>query len=433
MMRWYEAFIGMRYLQSASRDGRRGDARRGSARRSGAGRGFVSMIAAIAMAGLAVGVAVLIVVLSVMNGFEEELRSRILSLTAHATVSGLQGRIADWRPKLARAAHFPGVAAAAPYIEEQGMLMAGEKSAGVLLRGILPDEEQRVAQLRQHLRAGSLQDLAAGSYRIILGQALAEDLGVRVGDRVVLVVARGNVTPVGVLPRMRSFVVSGILSVGMYEYDHRIAMLAMQDAARLLQMGGDISGIRLNVEDPYAAPRVVRGLAEALGGGFYVEDWTRRHANFFRSIEITKRILFVILSLVVAVAAFNIVSTMVMAVKDKRRDIAILRTLGASPRSVLAIFIVQGTLIGLIGILAGALLGVLLAMNLQQLVHGLESLLGVKFLDAKVYFMSDLPAHVRLSDLLRICGVAFGLALLSTLYPAWAAARLPPAQSLRND
>ncbi|MBS0612437.1 MAG: lipoprotein-releasing ABC transporter permease subunit [Proteobacteria bacterium] len=423
----------MRYLQSASRDGRRGDARRGSARRSGAGRGFVSMIAAIAMAGLAVGVAVLIVVLSVMNGFEEELRSRILSLTAHATVSGLQGRIADWRPKLARAAHFPGVAAAAPYIEEQGMLMAGEKSAGVLLRGILPDEEQRVAQLCQHLRAGSLQDLAAGSYRIILGQALAEDLGVRVGDRVVLVVARGNVTPVGVLPRMRSFVVSGILSVGMYEYDHRIAMLAMQDAARLLQMGGDISGIRLNVEDPYAAPRVVRGLAEALGGGFYVEDWTRRHANFFRSIEITKRILFVILSLVVAVAAFNIVSTMVMAVKDKRRDIAILRTLGASPRSVLAIFIVQGTLIGLIGILAGALLGVLLAMNLQQLVHGLESLLGVKFLDAKVYFMSDLPAHVRLSDLLRICGVAFGLALLSTLYPAWAAARLPPAQSLRND
>lgn len=423
MRRWYEAFIGIRYLKSASGAGRRG---------VGA-RSRPSLIAGIAMAGLAVGVAVLIVVLSVMNGFEEELRSRILSLTAHATVSGLEGHVADWRPKLARAAGFAGVAAAAPYIEEQGMLVAGEHSAGVQLRGILPDREQMVSDLSRHLRSGALADLQPGRYRIILGQGLAGDLGVHVGDRVVLVVAHGNVTPVGVLPRMRSFTVSGIISVGMYEYDHRIALLAMQDAARLLQMGDEITGIRLKVVDPFAAPRIVRALAESLGGGYYIEDWTRRHANFFRSIEITKRILFVILSLVVAVAAFNIVSTMVMAVKDKRRDIAVLRTIGATPGSVLSIFVVQGTLIGLAGILAGLILGVLIAVNLQELVHGLESVLGVKFLDAKVYFMSDLPAHVHMKDLVRICGVALVLAWSSTLYPAWAAARLPPAQSLRND
>jgi lipoprotein-releasing system permease protein len=278
-----------------------------------------------------------------------------------------------------------------------------------------------------------LSDLRPGGYQIILGKALADELGAKVGDHVVLIVAQGNVTPVGVLPRMRSFTVSGILSVGMYEYDHRIAMLALPDAARLLQMGDAVSGIRLSLHDLYAAPRIVRNLATAMGGGFYVEDWTRRHVNFFRSIEITKRILFVILSLVVGVAAFNIVSTMVMVVKDKRRDIAILRTFGASPNSILSIFVVQGSLIGLVGILGGVCLGALIAVNLQSLVHALESLLGVKFLDAKVYFMSDLPAHMRLYDILQICGVAFALGLLSTLYPAWSAARLLPAESLRND
>jgi lipoprotein-releasing system permease protein len=232
---------------------------------------------------------------------------------------------------------------------------------------------------------------------------------------------------------MRAFEVVGILSVGMYEYDRRIALVAMQDAAKLLQMGDDVSGIRLNVADMYAAPRIVHDAAVALGGGFYVEDWTTQHVNFFRSIEITKRILFVILSLVVAVAAFNIVSTMVMVVKDKRRDIAILRTFGASPRSILSVFVVQGSLIGVLGIVLGVILGVLLATNLQQLVHGLERVVGFKFLDARVYFMSDLPAHVRLSDVLRVCGVAFVLACVSTLYPAWRAARLLPAESLRND
>jgi len=382
---------------------------------------------------LALGVAVLIVVLSVMNGFEEELRTRILSLTAHATISGLEGRITNWRPQITELAHFRGVLAAAPYIEEQAMMTHEDRSAGVLMRGVLPDAERRVADLGPHLLAGHLSDLVPGDYRVILGKDLAESLGARVGDRVVLIVAQGDITPVGVLPRMRAFQVVGILSVGMYEYDRRIAMVAMQDAAKLLRMGDDITGMRLSVADLYAAPRIVRAAAIALGGGYEVDDWTNEHVNFFRSIEITKRMLFVILSLVVAVAAFNIVSTMVMVVKDKRRDIAILRTFGSSPRSILSVFIVQGSLIGMLGIAGGLVLGVVIAHYLQELVHGLEGIVGFKFLDARVYFMSDLPAHVRLSDVLRICGVAFVLACISTLYPAWRAARLLPAESLRND
>jgi lipoprotein-releasing system permease protein len=415
MRYWYEGFLGLRYLRASPR------------------RGFVSLIAGIAILGLTLGVAVLIVVLSVMNGFEEELRTRILSLTAHATISGLEGRIANWRPQVDEVARFPGVLAAAPYIEEQAMMTHGGNSAGILMRGILPDAERRVADLGPHLLSGRLSDLIPGRFRVILGKALADELGARVGDRVVLMVAQGDVTPVGVLPRMRAFQVAGILSVGMYEYDRRIALVAMQDAAKLTRMGDDITGIRLNVADMYAAPRVVRAAALALGGGYDVDDWTNQHVNFFRSIEITKRMLFVILSLVVAVAAFNVVSTMVMVVKDKRRDIAILRTFGSSPRSILSVFVVQGSLIGMLGIAGGVLLGVIIAVNLQQLVHGLESIVGFKFLDARVYFMSDLPAHVRLSDVLQICGVAFVLACVSTLYPAWRAARLLPAESLRND
>jgi lipoprotein-releasing system permease protein len=415
MRHWYEGFLGLRYLRASPR------------------RGSVSLIAGIAISGLALGVAVLIVVLSVMNGFEEVLRTRILSLTAHATITGLEGRLTDWRPQIDKLAHLTGVVAAAPYIEEQGMLVHGAKSAGVLVQGVLPESERRVVDLTPHLISGRLSDLGAGQYHVILGKALAEELAVRVGDRVVLIVSQGDVTPVGVMPRMRTFEVTGILSVGMYEYDRRIALVAMQDAAKLLRMGDDITGIRLNVTDMYAAPRIVRAAAQSIGGGVYVDDWTNQHVNFFRSIEITKRILFVILSLVVAVAAFNIVSTMVMVVKDKRRDIAILRTFGASPASILSVFVVQGSLIGLLGIAFGVLLGVVISVNLQDLVHGLEDVVGFKFLDAKVYFMSDLPAHVRVTDVARICGVAFVLACLSTLYPAWRAARLLPAESLRND
>jgi lipoprotein-releasing system permease protein len=415
MRRWYEGFLGLRYLRASPR------------------RGFVSLIAGIAIVGLALGVAVLIVVLSVMNGFEEVLRTRILSLTAHATITGLEGRITNWRADVAKLADFKGVVGTAPYIEEQALMTHGDKSSGVLLRGILPQAEQHVVDLGPHLLSGQLDSLSAGGYRAFLGKALAEELGVKVGDRVVLIVALGDVTPLGVIPRMRAFEVAGILSVGMYEYDRRIAIVAMPDAAKLLRMGDDVTGIRLSFADMYAAPRLSRAAAIAIGGGVEIQDWTGEHVNFFRSIAITKRILFVILSLMVAVAAFNVVSTMVMVVKDKRRDIAILRTFGSSPGSILSVFVVQGSLIGMLGIGVGVLLGVLLAVNLQDLVHGLESIVGFKFLDARVYFMSDLPAHVRAGDVLRICGFAFVLACLSTVYPAVRAARLLPAESLRND
>jgi len=415
MGHWYEGFIGLRYLRAAPR------------------RGFVSLIAGIAIAGLALGVAVLVVVLSVMNGFEEVLRTRILSLTAHATISGLEGRLPHWRPDIDQLKAFPGINAVAPYIEEQGMMIRGAKSSGVLLRGIVPEAEAHVVDLNSHLQSGRLADLTPGSYRTILGTALAQELGVHVGDRVVLLVAQGDVTPLGVLPRMRAFTVAGILSVGMYEYDRRIALVSMTDAAKLLRMDDDVTGIRLSLVDMYAAPRMAHAAAVAVGGGVQVQDWTGEHVNFFRSIAITKRILFVILSLMVAVAAFNIVSTMVMVVKTKRRDIAILRTFGASPKSVLSIFVVQGSLIGLLGIAGGVLLGVIVSINLQDLVHGLEHVLGFKFLDARVYYMSDLPARVHLGDVARICGFAFLLACVSTIYPAVRAARLLPAESLRND
>ena len=412
---WYEGFLGLRYLRASPH------------------RGIISLIAAIATLGLALGVAVLVVVLSVMNGFEEELRTRILSLTAHATIAGPDGRMSQWRSHIDKLERFPGIVAAAPYIEEQGMVTHGEKSAGILLRGILPGAERKVADLSPHLLSGHLSDLVPGKYGVILGKDLAEAIDAKLGDRVVVIVAQGDVTPVGVMPRMRAFEVVGIVAVGMYEYDRRIALFSMQDVAKLLRMGDDVSGIRLNIADMYVAPRVVRESAEALGGSYLVEDWTTQHANFFRSIEITKRILFIMLSAVVAVAAFNIVSTMVMVVKNKRRDIAILRTFGASPGSILSVFVVQGSLIGMLGIAFGVAFGVLVATNLQSLVHGLESVVGFKFLDARVYFMSDLPAHVRLSDVVKICAFSFVLACLSTLYPAWRAARLLPAESLRND
>jgi lipoprotein-releasing system permease protein len=415
MARWYEGFVGLRYLRASPR------------------RGLVSLIAGIAISGLGLAVAVLVVVLSVMNGFEEVLRTRILSLTGHATITGLEGPMHDWRDHLKKLQQFPGIAGAAPYIEQQGMLIHGDRSSGVLLRGIDPGEENHVIDLASHLLAGHLNELTDGSYRVILGKELAEELRVKVGERVVLLVAMGDVTPLGVIPRMRAFTVSGILSVGMYEYDRRIAVTDLPDAARLLRFGKDITGIRLSLDDMFAAPRISRTAAVAIGGGVEIQDWTEEHANFFRSIAITKRMFFMILSLMVGVAAFNIVSTMVMVVKTKRRDIAIMRTFGSSPGSILSIFIVQGSLIGMLGIAAGMLAGVLIAVNMQGLVHGLEGILGFKFLDARVYFMSDLPARVEVMDVVRIGAFAFVLACVSTVYPAVRAARLLPAESLRND
>jgi lipoprotein-releasing system permease protein len=385
------------------------------------------------MLGLALGVAVLIVVLYVMNGFELELRQRILSMTSHATLMGLSGRLDDWPRIRAAALENPSVLAAAPYIEDQGMLVNGEHVSGAQIRGIVPAEEESVGSLASRMIKGRLEDLVTGSYRVILGSALAGELDLEVGDQVVVIVAKGNATPLGVMPRLKRFTVSGIFSAGMYEFDRGLALVAMGDAAKLYRLGDGVTGVRMKLADLFRAPAVVRDVAVGLGGGYYVSDWTRRHANFFRSIELTKRMMFFILLLVVAVAAFNIVSTLVMAVKDKRPDIAILRTVGAAPRSILAVFATQGTVIGLLGTLGGVLLGILLAVNLESLVHGLERLLNTRFLDASVYFMSDLPAHVEARDVGLIGVTAFVLCCLSTVYPAWRAARTDPARALRHD
>jgi len=411
----YELLIGRRYLRSTR------------------GNRFVSFISTISMAGVAIGVAVLIVVLSVMNGFEREVRDRILSLTAHATISALGSRMGDWQDAAARIRDNPAVLGAAPFIEDQALLITGDKSSGALVTGVLPEDEQQVTIISSKVTAGSFAAMKPGEYGIVLGEELAKALGVGMGERVRIVTSLRTITPVGVMPRMRTFKVVGLFRAGMYEYDRNLAYVHLADAALLYRMGEDVTGLRLRLADMFAAPRVVRELAVALGGGYYVDDWSRKHATFFRSIQLTKSALFVILLLVVAVAAFNIVSTLVMVVKDKQADIAILRTVGAAPRSILSIFVTQGVAIGVIGTLSGVLLGVLISVNLEALIHGLEAVLGLHFLDAKVYFITDLPARVEWSDVLQISLTAFGLCCLSTLYPSWRAARTQPAQSLRHE
>jgi lipoprotein-releasing system permease protein len=411
----YEWLIGTRYLRSTHR------------------RGFVSFVALMSVFGLMLGVATLITVLSVMNGFERELRSRILSVTSHATLSGIEGSLSDWRAVQQAALKQPGVQAAVPYIEQQSMLANGIYVAGTAVRGVQPDEERRATGLAQRLKAGKLEDLEPGQYHIILGSALARELHAKVGGQVVLIAPEGTATPTGVVPRMRRFLVTGIFESGMYEFDRGLALVNIADAAKLYRLGDRVTGIRLALQDPLQAPTMVVQLAKSLGGGFYVSDWTRNHINFFRSIELTKSMLFVILLMIVAVAAFNIVATLVMIVKEKQTDIAILRTLGAGPPNILATFAIQGVMIGLGGTLLGAALGTLLSHNLESLVAWLERLLGTQFLDASVYYMSDLPAYVEGMDVVRVCTVAFLLCAIATIYPAWRASRTAPAEALRHE
>ena len=354
-------------------------------------------------------------------------------MTAHATIEGADGRLQDWRDLEGAAAATAGVSASAPYITGQGLLVNAARFSGVEIRGIDPALETTVSGLSGLMREGSTASLTPRSYQIVLGVDLADALGVGPGDKVVLIIADGIVTPAGIIPRTRSFTVSGIYRAGMYEFDRRLALINIDDAARLYRFGGDVSGVRLQVDDIYSAPTVVRDAATAIGGGVRVSDWTRRHSAFFRSIQVTKSILFVILSLVVAVAAFNIVSTLVMVVNDKRQDIAILRTAGATPKSVMSIFVWQGALIGVIGTAAGLALGIVLALNLERLIAIVESAFGIKLLAADVYFISDLPSELLLRDIVNVGGIAVALSLVSTLYPSWRAANTPPADSLRYD
>ena len=411
----YEYWIGRRYVRSRS------------------GNSFISLISAISMLGISIAVAVLIVVLSVVNGFERELRDRLLAMSAHATIEAQEDRLPDWQVWAEVAEAHPEVAAAAPFIDGQGLLLFDRQLSGAEFRGIEPTLEARVSSVDEVVQAGGLASLTASAFNIVLGTELADVLGAGIGDKVTLTLAEGIVTPAGVVPRTKRFTVSGIYRVGMYEFDRRLAFINLSDAQKLFRLGEDISGVRLSVTDVFRAPEIVREAAISGGGGVLVSDWTGRHVNFFRSIQITKSILFVILLMVIAVAAFNIVSTLVMVVRDKQSDIAILRTFGASRSEILRVFVTQGTVIGVLGTLGGVILGVLLSLNLEGIVQFMEASFGIKFLAADVYFISDLPAELRAGDVLRIGGIALVLALLSTLYPAWQGARTMPAEALRYE
>ncbi|WP_456379873.1 lipoprotein-releasing ABC transporter permease subunit [Thiolapillus sp.] len=395
---------------------------------------FISFISFISTMGITLGVIVLITVLSVMNGFHKEVRERILGMASHADINAVAGGgMKDWRQALEQARQHPRVVGAAPYVEVMSMLVHGKQVSGALIRGVLKDMEPQVVDVGQHMEAGSLDDLVPGSFNIILGGELARALRIGVGDKITMLVPKFTSTPAGTMPRTKRFVVSGIFRVGMGEYDRGIAMVNMQDLAKLLRMGDAVSGIRLKLDDLYAATRVSRELAQQFQGLYRVSDWTDQHRNFFSALKMEKRMMGLLLFFIVVIAAFNIVATLVMVVVDKRADIAILKTFGASPRQIMYIFIVQGSVIGFVGTIIGVVLGVLLAVNVEQVVGWIESLFKVQFIDPSVYYISMLPSDLRWEDVLLVGAGSFLCSFLMTLYPAWNAYRTLPAEALRYE
>ena len=396
---------------------------------------FISFISASSMMGVALGVTALITVLSIMNGFEQELRHRILGMVAHATVTGPGDRLQNWQAVATTVARDPQIAAWAPYVEGQGMLVEGPTVTGVTVRGVLPEREASVSVVAAKLQEGAMADLQPGAFGILLGRDLANHLGVALGDKVTLVTPQAMVTPVGLLPRLKRFTVVGIFQIGMYEYDSTLAITHLQDAARLFRFApNEVSGLHLALTDMNVAPLVTHHLAQELPPPSYrFSDWTTDHASFFHAIHTEQTVMFIILTLVVAVAAFNIVSMLVMVVTDKEPDIAILRTLGLTPRAVMGIFVVQGTMIGVVGTAIGLLCGIELATHVGTLVPALERFFGVHLLSPDVYYITELPSAMRHSDVVRIGSTAFVLCLLATLYPAWRASRVQPAAALRYE
>ena len=411
----YELFVGLRYTRAKRRNR------------------FISVISLISVVGITIGVAALIVVMSVMNGFQKELRTRILGVASHVQIAGFEGSLPDWRAVAAAATKDPDVLAAAPYINQQGLLAHGQAVQGSLVRGILPRDEEGVADIGKHMRGGELTDLRAGEFGIVLGSELAYSIGAGMGDRVVLIAPQGQVTPAGIMPRIKQFKVVGIFEVGMYEFDAGLALIHLEDAQKLYRMEDRVSGVRLKLKDMFRAPQVSRELLGKLPVDAMVVDWTRSHANFFRAVQIEKRVMFIILTLIVAVAAFNLVSTLVMAVTEKQADIAILRTLGATPTSILKIFVIQGAVIGVFGTLCGVGLGVLVALNVETIVPFIERVFHVQFLAKDVYYISDLPSDVHWDDVITVGTVSLVLSLLATIYPSWRASRTNPAEALRYE
>jgi lipoprotein-releasing system permease protein len=411
----YELFIGLRYTRAKRRNH------------------FISFISMISMLGIGLGVMALIVVLSVMSGFQKEIRARILGVTPHLQVSSYSGQLNDWQNVLNVVESDPAVRAAAPYVDGQGMVSLNDSVQGVMVRGILPDAEQRLTALGDKMKQGSLNDLRAGAFNIALGVDLARALGAHIGDTVLLITPQGQITPAGMLPRLKQFHVAGIFEIGMSPYDNSLALINLVDAQKLYRMGGSVSGISGNLHDLDRAPQVASELEDKLPSNTYATDWTRQNANYFSVVAMEKRMMFIILSLIVLVAAFNIVSTLVMAVTDKQADIAILRTLGASPKSIMQIFMIQGMLIGLIGMAIGVIGGVVIALNIGTIVPFIEHLFGVHFLSKEFYYISELPSDLHLADVQIVAVMSFAISMLATLYPSWRASQTQPAEALRYE
>jgi lipoprotein-releasing system permease protein len=415
-MQWpFEVFIGLRYLRAKRRNS------------------FISFISLVSVVGIALGVAALIIVLSVMNGFQKEIRGRILGAAAHIEVSDYQGRVSNWPGLSSRLLKQPRVIAAAPFVSAQGLLSVSGTVRGAMIRGVDPAYEHNVVEIGSHMVAGQMSALRPGGFGIVLGDQLAQQLGVQLGDKVTLITPEGNITPAGMMPRLKQFTVVGIFKMNMYELDASFAMIDLRDAQVLFRLGDDVTGVRLKLNDVMAAPEVKAQLQSVLNQDATVTDWTDMNANYFRAVQIEKRMMTIILTLIVAVAAFNLVSTLVMVVTDKQADIAILRTLGAAPRSVMSIFMIQGAVAGVLGTLSGVVGGVLVAWNIGPIVGVLESIIGSKILSPEVYMIDYLPSDVQWSDVGSITLISLALALFATVYPSWRASRTQPAEALRYE
>jgi lipoprotein-releasing system permease protein len=414
-VRPYELLIGLRYTRAKRRNH------------------FISFISMISMLGIALGVAALIIVLSVMNGFQKEIRARILGITPHIQVIPRSGELQDWQSLMNIVGANPDVQGASPYINGQGMLSQNESVEGVMVRGILPEGENKLTGLADKMKAGSLANLRAGEFGVVLGSDLASSLGAHLNDSILLITPQGQITPAGMVPRLKQFKVVGIFEIGMSPYDNALALIHLNDAQKLYRMGDSVSGISARLHDLDRAQQIGLELERTLPPYAYVSDWTQQNANYFSAVQMEKKMMFIILSLIVAVAAFNIVSTLVMAVTDKQADIAILRTLGASPASIMKIFMVQGVLIGLVGAIIGVVGGIIVAVNIGTIVPFIEHLFNVQFLSKDVYFISELPSDLQKSDVIVTASFSFLVSLLATLYPSWRAAKTQPAEALRYE
>lgn len=411
----YELLLGLRYTRAKRRNG------------------FISFISLSSMLGIALGVTALITILSIMNGFQEELRERILGMTAHMTISEEHNRLENWDSLYNELINQPHVVGAAPNIMEQGMLTNGGLVKGAAIRGVLPEFEGQVADIDSKMLQGQLADLEPQKYRIILGSELALNLGVSIGDKVTLIAPQGSVSPVGIVPRIKRFTVVGLFEAGMHEYDSGLAIMHIEDAKKLFKYGDAVGALQLKLDDMFLVGQVKENLAQVAQKTLYIRDWTQQHANFFRAIEMEKKMMFIVLALIIMVATFNIVSTMVMVVTDKQGDIAVLRTIGATPASIQMIFIIQGLVIGILGALLGLIGGLSLALNIDVIVPVIESLLGIQFFPADVYYINKVPSKVEWADVWYVTSIAFGLTLLATLYPARKASKVQPAEALRYE